>query len=262
MRTRSSRAVRSRAIRMPLRSYGRNKTNDRDFPHAPRQRRPKNGSHFFASPWFKSGLASRCMLVFALATLASCGPGEGANVDPGVLGRGGECGKQEDCFECQGCRSRYGEVCVEGLCWLSGELDPDDPDGYPLVASYNAYVGLPKEQDASAINSAAIRVIHPLQTDGSAVTCGRLLSDPLAADEDDTLNPLRVLQPALVLNTRDDVAVVGVGHVPVGGERLFLVRLHAERHGQGALLGVGCTEGVEIEQGEDMRVEVETARPD
>ncbi len=210
-------------------------------------------------PWVIHGFIGLTAFLL-LAVFSSCGPDdEDPEDDPWVLGRGGECSAQTDCFECVDCRRRYGEVCVEGQCWLSGDLDIDDPDGDPLTTNLVVHAGLPHGVDRSEMRSAAIRVFHPLRVDGEAVSCAELLEDPVLIDEDETLNRLRVLQSTLRLNAGDGVAVISASPVPLGGDRLFLVRLHSQTGGAGTLIAKGCTEGVIIENDTD-RVAVEALK--
>jgi hypothetical protein len=176
----------------------------------------------------------------------------------GVAGLGGACEAQVDCFDCQGCRFRWNEICVTGSCWLAGEADPADPEGDPLFGSFSVQVGVAPGVDPGSVRSIAIRVFHPRRTDGHELTCEALLADPEGSDEDVFLNRLRTLEPGISLPAGADVATLGTNRIPVGPGRLFLVRLHPQTNGGGDAMAVGCTAEVDVLEGSGQSVIVET----
>ncbi len=146
---------------------------------------------------------------------------------------------------------------MEGLCWLSSERDPEDQSS-PLLGHPMATIELPSDVagfDASKVRSAAVRVFHPARVDGNLLTCHELLDDTADVDHNPAFNRLRVLEPPLPpLHTGDDIVNLGAGHVAVGEDRIFFVRLHEFTRGEGPVLAIGCTEGVFIAEGMGQQV--------
>ncbi len=159
------------------------------------------------------------------------------------LGWGGMCFVQTDCFECPECRLPYEEICVNEVCWLSGEQNPED-ETQTLMGGFIVAVVLPRGVDFDTLRSASVRVFHPYRTDGSILTCGELLADPLASDSNEALNRLRVTEVSVNVSPGHDLIHVPVSGVPAGEDRMFLVRMHEQPRGEGWYPLAGCTDAV------------------
>ncbi len=200
--------------------------------------------------------ASVFLLVLLAAGTGGCGHGGEGGFDGGTPGRGGTCTVQDDCFGCGVCRLPYDEVCLEGQCWLSA---PPDGDGDPKTGSYLILTTFPDGLDRTRITSAAIRIYDARRSDGGRLTCEALLADPVASDSWPELNRVRVLEPRLQVSATSDQAAMGVT-AAIGADRVVLVRLHEAPNGEGALLAIGCVEGVRIVQGDPCTSDAECGR--
>lgn len=178
-----------------------------------------------------------------LVVLSACtGPGLPKGLVPG---KGGSCTRETDCSSCSGCRLPGREVCVEGTCYLASAADAS---GNPTLTDGMVVATLPSGVAAQA-KSAAVRIYYPLRTDGSKVTCAALLADPTAVDGDGTLNVLRTLTPGIGLPGTVSQVDLGANQLPVGTDRVALVRIHAQPGGAGTLLSVGCNEHLALAAG-------------
>ena len=178
-----------------------------------------------------------------VAVVAGCG---GAKIPPGlVAGKGGSCTAQSDCASCSQCRPAGQEVCLSQTCYLASA---PDTKGEPTLTDGMVVATLPSGA-GSEVKSASVRILYPLRTDGSKVTCAALLADPTGVDADATLNVLRSLDPAVQLPATATQVSLGANELPVGSDRVALAVLHASTGGNGAVVTAGCTEHLSLASG-------------
>lgn len=181
-------------------------------------------------------------------TLACAG---GGGYQGEIAGPGGSCAVQADCVACEGasCLPLGLEYCAGGTCWLSG---PEDDAGAVVQADPLLVLVVPDTFDAAermVVQSASIRVFHPVTTSGGTVDCAALLAEADTLDADPTLNLLRTLDPPMTLGSLDSQKSLGANDVAVGEDRIFYVSLQSGPDGGGTAVARGCTDHVPVALG-------------
>ena len=173
--------------------------------------------------------------VLALGVL-DCGGGDDNANGAKPCSKWSDCGKQQDA------------ICDSGSCVVFSSTGGRATLDLELTLKRGA--GIPTVQSLDAF------VFHGVNADGAALSCAMLLG---MAPTDAKLNVVRVPpgQDLLTPLTQDDQASLRIAEIPVGGNRLALVRGYAETGQGGAVIAIGCAgpvNGGSLTAGMDMQM--------